>query len=415
MLVGVAGYRRMPALPAVTANLRDLAAVLTDPSLGGLPADACTVLDDPESSSAVVAAVHEAAAQAAGLLVVYFAGHGLLDDDGELYLALPDGDRQHLAYAVRFGELRREVMKTARGCRAKLVVLDCCFSGRALAGFMGPGGRLAAHAAVEGAYLMTATAGTVAAAAPEGARHTAFTGALIETLRDGVPGGPAVLDTDTVFEAVDRALRARNQPIPQRASRSAGHRIPLVRNATSGEPAVKPPPLAPLPRQRHRWWAAAGALAGATALATALIVRDGAGQEPQGRPAPAPVVKSPPSSSAAARSTAPATPLPVVESLSATMNGAAGRTRDRDVTIFMSGVGSGIEFDVKLPERNCHVALPGEATSTVIKRSGGRWLRIYAVQARPGTWPAGGELRIPVDFEIERGVGAPPTGDVSCK
>jgi hypothetical protein len=220
----------MPELPAVSNNLVALAAILIDPEVWGLPAENCTVIADPESADEVLDAIHDAAHSAEEALVVYFAGHGLLDESGDLRLGLPDSNKQRLHRAISFREIRREVVITAARCYGKVVILDCCYSGSAMSGFMADSVELADQAVVDGAYLMTATAEHMPARAPIGAQYTAFTGALVDALRDGVPGGPDLLDMDTLFAQVDRELRAHNHPIPQRRSRESGHRIAIARN-----------------------------------------------------------------------------------------------------------------------------------------------------------------------------------------
>jgi hypothetical protein len=87
---------------------------------------------------------------------------------------------------VSFAQVRREPATTGARCRAEIVIVDCCFSGRAMADCMATGRPLAERTVIDGAYLMTATAETVLARAPAGERHTTFTGALLRTLRDGV-------------------------------------------------------------------------------------------------------------------------------------------------------------------------------------------------------------------------------------
>ena len=422
VLIGVSAYRNMPGLPAVTADVRDLGGLLTDPELGGLPVEHLTVVENPESSTDLLAPVTEAARHATDLLVVYFAGHGLLDDDGELYLALPGGNRDRMAYAVRFGDLRREVVTTARRCRAKVVVLDCCFSGRAIGRFMGPGGRLAALAGVEGAYVMTATAGTVAALAPPDEKYTAFTGELIETLRDGVPGAPAVLDTDTVFEAVEQRLRVKGRPLPQRGSRDAGHRIPLVRNRASHLPAPAEAPLAPRlwPRLR-RWWPALAAATVGLALTPVLIMqgedRD-QGSAPQADSTALPASAGA-STGAASTSTSPSPtlPPPIVDNLTATVEGPLVSTRNGVVEILATDASSIIGYNVITPETTCRVEAPGPNRSTVILRSAKpmRWIRIVMVRVRMGPEQADGSSSLPMDFKVEQGTGPAPQGSDPCK
>ncbi|MBJ6618739.1 caspase family protein [Streptomyces sp. DHE17-7] len=81
--------------------------------------------------------------EATDTLLVYFAGHGMRDADStDLYLALGDS-REHLGYTAVAYQHLRTALRTARA-RRKIVVLDCCFSGRAARALSA--GQLAAQA-----------------------------------------------------------------------------------------------------------------------------------------------------------------------------------------------------------------------------------------------------------------------------
>ncbi|WP_370962207.1 caspase family protein [Amycolatopsis sp. cg9] len=252
VLVGVSDYAPLEKLPAVRNNLKTLREVFTDPELWGLPAAHCVSLPDPTSVDEVLEAVHAAAAEATDALVFYFAGHGLLDERSDLYLALPDAAKDRLHRAVRYDDIRREIVGTARACYSKVAILDCCYSGRALQGGMGGSVELADHARVDGTYLMTASAETSVALAPPGEHYTAFTGALIDKLVRGVPDAPEVLEMDKLFYSVRMDLQAKNFPVPQQRTRNDGKAIALVRNRhrigprTAAEPA--PAVVRALPR-----------------------------------------------------------------------------------------------------------------------------------------------------------------------
>lgn len=230
VLVGVSRYRQLEPLPAVANNLDALGELLTSSRAWNLPAANCVKVHNPTSTNVVLRQVHEAARAARSALLIYFAGHGLLDNGGELYLALTNGAPDRLYDAIRFAEIRRELIYAAARCPAKVVLIDSCFSGAAMTGFMGGSGTVADLAVVEGAYIMTASGTGAKARAPVGARYTAFTGALVETVRSGVPGGPAQLDMDTVYEQVALNLRSHSLPTPQRQRRNDGHRIVLAQN-----------------------------------------------------------------------------------------------------------------------------------------------------------------------------------------
>src|ERR1700691_178227 len=79
------GLRRLRA-PA--SDARALADVLRDPAIGGF--DVRTLLNEP--AHVVNLAVEEffADRQPGDLLLMHFSGHGIKDQDGELYLAAPN-------------------------------------------------------------------------------------------------------------------------------------------------------------------------------------------------------------------------------------------------------------------------------------------------------------------------------------
>ncbi|UJB41031.1 caspase, EACC1-associated type [Streptomyces sp. A1-5] len=229
VLLGTASYRHLDALPSVEANLRDLAATLGDATVWGLPEPYCEVVLDPGSADAMLDPVHRAGDEATDTLVVYYAGHGMRDtESADLYLGLT-GSRDGVGYtAVAYQHLRGAI-RSARA-RRKIIVLDCCFSGRAVRTLAGRGDVLAARAAVDGAYVLTASPRDRVALAPDGERHTAFTGELLGILRHGLTDGPELLDLDTLYRALTERLGAKNRPLPQRAQENGVGRLPLARN-----------------------------------------------------------------------------------------------------------------------------------------------------------------------------------------
>ncbi|HEX5741682.1 MAG TPA: YqgE/AlgH family protein [Pilimelia sp.] len=234
VLIGTARYDHLAALPAVTGNLEGLADALGDGLLWGLPRDNCRVLLDPVTPREVDIALSEAAGavRPGGLLLVYYAGHGLVDvDTRELFLALRDTVPTAMhATAVPYDWVRRNVRRSAADRR--LIVLDCCYAGRAdMAADDGGTVALADKARVEKSALLVAAAATEAAQAPPGERYTAFTGELITLLRGGLVGGPRLLDVKTIWVTLRERLLAKGFPGPQVRARNSGDDIPVVRNA----------------------------------------------------------------------------------------------------------------------------------------------------------------------------------------
>ncbi|MGW4983912.1 caspase family protein [Streptomyces mirabilis] len=228
VLVGTGRYEHLEPLPAVANNLRALADLLCDPLSLQLPPQHVTVVEDPVAAHTVVGAVRQAAAEATDTLVVYFAGHGLVDGQDQLTLALPHTEFGRIETALPYDWVRQVLLLDSRAER-HVVILDCCYSGLAL-GRMSVGSGLADQAAVEGSFLLAAAAETRTALAPVGETYTAFTSALLDTLRRGVPGAPALLDLGVVYRHLRLTMEARGHPVPQARDRNSGAQVALARN-----------------------------------------------------------------------------------------------------------------------------------------------------------------------------------------
>ncbi|MEV0530061.1 caspase family protein [Streptomyces sp. NPDC050439] len=228
VLVGTSRYEHLEPLPAVANNLRALADLLCSPLSLQLPGQHVTVVEDPAVAHTVVGAVRQAAAEATDTLVVYFAGHGLVDAHDQLALALPRTEFGRIETGLPYDWVRQVLLLDSRAER-HVVILDCCYSGLAL-GRMSPGMGLADQAAVEGSFLLAAAAETRTALAPVGETYTAFTGALLEVLRQGIPGGPTLVDLGALYRHLRQTMEARGHPVPQARDRNSGAQVALGRN-----------------------------------------------------------------------------------------------------------------------------------------------------------------------------------------
>jgi putative AlgH/UPF0301 family transcriptional regulator len=255
VLVGGTRYTNLPPLPTVANNLTALAAVVADPALWGLPAGHCHTVADPATPQAIDEAVRDAATavRTDGLLLFYFAGHGMIDPrTGALHLAVTGTDRNAVhSTAVPFEWVRRWFLDAPAG--ARVVILDCCYSGRATDG-MGEPAAIADQIEIDRTCVLVAAPANRTALAPPDEPLTAFTGVLLDVMRHGVPGGPALLDLTTLYRQAVTTQRARNRPLPQMRARNGGERIALVRNlahqrSPGDEPEPAPAPLRiPMPR-----------------------------------------------------------------------------------------------------------------------------------------------------------------------
>ena len=229
VLIGGSTYSHLEDLPAVHNNLSGFRDVLVAPVLGGLSADNCAVVAEPAHPVDVFRALRQHAAAAEDTLLVYFAGHGRIGGRNELFLGLPDTDPDELPYSAwPYDELRR-VVADSRATK-KVVILDCCFSGRALADQAGDEETILGQVGIAGTYLLTATAANAVALATPGERYTAFTGTLLELLNTGIPGGPELLTFAQIYPRLQYLLTSRQLPRPhQQGSDTIAH-LALARN-----------------------------------------------------------------------------------------------------------------------------------------------------------------------------------------
>ena len=229
VLIGASAYSHLEDLPAVRNNLSGFRDVLVAPALGGLPADNCTVVAEPARPVDVYRALRQQATAAEDTLLVYFAGHGRTGSRNELWLCLPDTDPDELPYSAwPYDELRR-VVADSRAAK-KVVILDCCFSGRALADQAGDEETILGQVGIEGSYLLTATAANAVALAPPGEQYTAFTGTLLGLLNTGIPGGPELLTFGQIYPRLRYTLTSRQLPRPRQQGSDTIAHLALTRN-----------------------------------------------------------------------------------------------------------------------------------------------------------------------------------------
>lgn len=238
VLIGTSRYTGLDPLPAVANNLHGLRDVLTDRELWGLSRAHCRCVRDPTSADELLNPVEAAAGEATDTLLVYYAGHGrTYEDSSGVYLTLVGSDSRRARTAVPYDWLRAELLKT-RAAR-RVVILDCCFSGRAVGSM---GGTLADLVVTEGAYVLTATPANALALAPAGRKYTAFTAELLDILRNGIPGGPPLLDLETLYRHVHARMLASGGPEPQAREHNTAGALALARNRAWRRPEAEPPP-----------------------------------------------------------------------------------------------------------------------------------------------------------------------------
>lgn len=237
VLIGTSDYERsneLDNLPAVHNNLTGLEAALTDPDIGVFAAENCRVVDSPDSPQSLIRRLRQAAAEAEDVLMIYYAGHGLLGWKGALHLAVRETDpNQTAGTAVPYSWVSEALQDSP--ARIRILLLDCCFSGRAIGAMSGDSAALE-QVDVAGSYVLTSTTANQVSHAVPGERYTAFTAELIKLLSGSANPADEPLTLEGLYRPLKAAMARRGLPSPKASVVDTGSDLILRRSQEASPP-----------------------------------------------------------------------------------------------------------------------------------------------------------------------------------
>ncbi|TDC63148.1 caspase, EACC1-associated type [Streptomyces hainanensis] len=218
VLMGTWNYRDFANVPAAERSFHRMRELLQDPVCGSWPRGSLKLLCDRPTLGTTHVELIETFLQATDVALFYYVGHGIYDHRERLCLAVGD-TRTDPHFTAATGLPFEAVRDAFRASRAavRIAVLDCCYAGLATEEY----GRLSATRPppVSGAYvLMSSSAFEASWYEKEEVTdaQTYFTKALVRTVREGIPGGPAGLTFDHIFGVVADRLVEDGRPEPGR-------------------------------------------------------------------------------------------------------------------------------------------------------------------------------------------------------
>ena len=225
----------IPDLPAVEGCTSAMKALLTS-DLCGWPTERVEILRDIPTRDELVLKLFDLVSDVEGVLLLYYAGHGIRTASGELALSLRESkaDLRILPHTAITYETLADIL---RSCSAatKLVILDCChaeLANKANYQFQSAGLDVE-H--VDGLCFIGASKVMAKAKSPLSGGLPYFTNAFIEVVETGIPGMPPQLNIDQIFTELRKRLERANLPSPvESAIRDARH-WPFARNAARPE------------------------------------------------------------------------------------------------------------------------------------------------------------------------------------
>ncbi len=192
LLIGVSEYEPgLDGLPSAVKDVTAMQQVLANPEMGEFADADVTVLQNP-SRQAMEDAIYNLFAdrQKEDLVLLYFSGHGVVDDGGEFYFASRFTRKEQGRLVPTTAVAARSVQGWLEQSRSqrKVIILDSCFSGAFAkgvkakdSGSVNPeqflGGR--------GTAILTASTSTQYALTQEGFDLSIYTHYLVEGIRTG--------------------------------------------------------------------------------------------------------------------------------------------------------------------------------------------------------------------------------------
>jgi len=220
LLIGNSEFQdeNLPELAAPMTDVIEFGEVLERPDIAGFKTKTLLNVDIIEVRKEIAALFRNKHRD--DLVLLYYTGHGLRDERGNLYLALPAtraADPTEISLEATFVRLQMD----RSGSHRQVLILDCCHSGA----FMRPG----AKAAVEeknlyetdfdpqghGRFILAASAANESAFERDG--RSIFTRHLVEALRTGEAApAKAEITIHDLYEYVSRCVAAEDAPMRPR-------------------------------------------------------------------------------------------------------------------------------------------------------------------------------------------------------
>ncbi|MGB7795735.1 MAG: caspase family protein, partial [Pseudonocardiaceae bacterium] len=235
-----AGLRQLTA-PGHDAEA--LAEVLRDPEIANF--DVTILINEPHHVVGNAIGQFYRNRRRDDLTLLYFTGHGLKDDQGRLYLAMNNTQRDDLLFTGLSAQQIDEAMESCSS-RQKVLVLDCCYSGAFPAGRVSKaGGQVDTLEKFQGKGRVVLTASDATQYSFEGnhiigeGTQSVFTRSLVKGLTTGEADldGDGDISIDELYSYVhDRVIEEMPQQRPKKQENVEG-RIVVARNIHWNLPA----------------------------------------------------------------------------------------------------------------------------------------------------------------------------------
>lgn len=210
----------------------------------GLQPENLRVVPDPAKSNDLERLIARFSREADSLLLIYYVGHGLLDAEGKLHLAISETRDHSPAHgeSLPYEVVRRAVEdSTGGGGRPTIIILDCCYAGTATQQFTLAAQSGYAQSSVAGAYILMSSSGHEQSWCLKDAIYPVFSQVLMDILRKGAPGLGPKLNLDEVYRELKNRLHRLGAPEARCHAQDSINQLVLAPNQAFHQPKAPHP------------------------------------------------------------------------------------------------------------------------------------------------------------------------------
>lgn len=212
ILIGASEFpsdpKELPSIPPVEGNVEDMAKLLADQEILGLPQNNIQIVLN-ERSDEIQTRLFKAAREASDTLIVYYSGHGIRHE-GDLYLTAYNSEYDTIFInGINFNKINALIERTKASKR--VLILDCCYSGLALQNKMGVEEIETHYENIDSTYVIASSPSNRPSIFKDEKRNTEFTSSLIDVIKKGVPNSRNFVSLEDIYSSIHEDFRKRKK------------------------------------------------------------------------------------------------------------------------------------------------------------------------------------------------------------
>ncbi len=219
VLIGISSYAADESLHDLTAaktNVNRLEKILASPTVG-INKENITTLHDAKQPQEILRVIKTAAQNAQKSLIIYYSGHGILDEDFNLYLSTSESKVEDIFFTgVSIDAINRVIQKERL---LVVLVLDACFSEKAFEQFR-----------KTNFYVLASSKKNTPSKYPIEEEYSAFTNEFLSILENGINIRKTELALRDIYLQLEKKLTSKGFPQPRQANTNLVQELIFAKN-----------------------------------------------------------------------------------------------------------------------------------------------------------------------------------------